>query len=182
MSDLGEGLPGFEKDLSETPGDDLRFEWIDEHLKRKLRAIDLEKFLRESSMRKADPDHERVMGYASEEVLRMYALWRITERQCKELGIALEYGNDELREKNISKFVELKEYASFYERTFWIMVRSLYDLWGRGTAGIRDEGKIILQKEDASSALSGIGVDISGLPPELKEAFAMLLKRFGFEI
>lgn len=106
---------------------------------------------------KLRPD-DHVVGDLSEDLIRLYTMWRLLEKQTAEKIMEAKFGrlSDEQRVELLSKTFELHHKAQFLSDLFWIEVKDEYHLWGKFDIGVR-EGRKVVWFEEKRPTILGFG-------------------------
>jgi len=96
---------------------------------------------------------DHVVGIASEEHKKLYAVWQNYERAGMETGIQARYARgEEERTQAIRRASSLSMKANLIRDLFWISLRDSFDQWGRDIA-IKAEWKVVWTETKPPSLL-----------------------------
>jgi len=91
-----------------------------------------------------EPD-DQVVGELSEDSLRLYTMWRQTEKSCAEKLIVVKYGrlSDDQCSQLRAQAVELQEKTRILSSIFWLEVKEEHELWDKSNIGVRKGRKVV---------------------------------------
>lgn len=100
------------------------------------------------------PD-DQIVGDLSEEFIRLYTMWRLTEKRMDEKMMEAKFGR--LSEGQIkdalSRAKELSIKADFFRELFWIELKDEYHLWDKPSIGVRRGRKVVWYEEKGPTIL-----------------------------
>lgn len=90
-------------------------------------------------------NNDNIVGNLSEELIRLFSLWRLTEKETMEIIIKERYGHfsDEQRKELLYDANKAHQKSEFLRELFWIEIRDEYHLWDKPQIGIRKGRKIV---------------------------------------
>lgn len=110
-----------------------------------------------------EPDAEleqddQIVGDLSEELIRLYTMWRLLEKQAAERMIEAKYGrlSDEQKWEMVCKGKELHIKAELLSELFWIEVKDEHHLWDKSSIGVR-KGRKVVWFEEKKPTILGFG-------------------------
>lgn len=101
-----------------------------------------------------EPD-DQIVGDLSEELIRLYTMWRLLEKQAIERMTEAKYGRlpGEQKREMICKGKELHKKAELLRELFWIEVKDEHHLWDKSSIGVRKGRKVVWFEEEGPTIL-----------------------------
>ncbi len=103
------------------------------------------------------PD-DHVVGELSEDSIRLYTVWRLTEKTCSEKMIEARFGrlSSDRRNQLLTQVQEMRGKTELLSNLFWLEIKDDHKLWDKPNIGIR-EGRKVVWYEDKGPRILGIG-------------------------
>lgn len=98
----------------------------------------------------SEPDSEvekgdHIVGIMSDDLKKLYTLWRQFSYRASELALQLEYGRQNVSRAEVD---EIKTKAGLLGGLFWIAVSDEFGLWNRKSTGVRKGYKVVWSDEE----------------------------------
>lgn len=112
---------------------------------------------KEPDMQVEKGDH--IVGDMSDDLKKLYTLWRQFSYRASELTLQLEYGRQNVGKAEVN---EIKTKAEVLRDLFWIAVSDEFELWDRNRTGVRKGFKVVWSEEQRPD-----------MPPFLRQILGM---------
>lgn len=97
---------------------------------------------KEPDMNMEKGDH--IVGDMSDDLKKLYTLWRQFSYRADELKLQLRYGRQNVGKAEVA---EISTKAEALRALFWIAVADEFELWDRGNTGVRKGYKVVWSEE-----------------------------------
>ncbi len=100
-------------------------------------------------------DHE--VGIMSDDLKKLFTLWRIALRAVAERNIEAKFSeSEEKRQLAVIQACELQSKALLLGDLFWIAVKDEFDLWAKPSVGVRQGYRIVWWNDENQTFLGNL--------------------------
>lgn len=105
--------------------------------------------------------NEQIIGHPSDYAKKIYTLWMITERESKQVGLELQYGENNETEDLNKQFFKLKSRAKILEELFWYVCREEFDEWN-SSVEVRKDWEFVISQNNPLNFLDDMFKNLLG--------------------